>query len=89
MTPVCTVESELKEVHSQKSKPRRCVEIHPNNCKACGLCIVNCPRGVLKSGNQINVLGYEATIVANDKCIGCGICYYICPEPDAISVKEC
>ncbi len=62
------------------------VLIRAELCKACGLCITFCPRGVLRQGRYINELGYAATEYAGEGCIGCGTCFYVCPEPGAIAV---
>ncbi len=62
------------------------VTIHFDLCKACGLCIIHCPKNVLSASDKINELGYPATIVSGDDCSGCGTCYLVCPEPGAITV---
>lgn len=62
------------------------VVIHQQLCKACGLCIANCPKKVLARGDQINAQGYPATQYGGEGCIGCGTCFYMCPEPGAITV---
>ncbi len=64
------------------------VIIYADLCKACGLCIVSCPKDILCASEQINELGYPATVVAKDGCIGCANCYLICPEPGAIKVVK-
>jgi Pyruvate/2-oxoacid:ferredoxin oxidoreductase delta subunit len=62
------------------------VIIHADLCKACGLCIAFCPKGVLEKGTHINMLGFEATEYTGKGCTGCGTCYYVCPEPGAVTV---
>jgi Pyruvate/2-oxoacid:ferredoxin oxidoreductase delta subunit len=62
------------------------VIIHADLCKACGLCIGFCPKGVLEKSTQINMLGFEATEYSGSGCIGCGTCFYVCPEPGAVTV---
>lgn len=44
-------------------------------CKACGICIMMCPAGVLAA----NIDG-KAMVVAEDKCIGCLACELHCPD---------
>ncbi len=68
------------------SKPS--VIIHADLCKACGLCIIHCPKKVLSASDKINALGYPTTVVSVEGCIGCGNCYLVCPEPGAITVKR-
>ena len=53
-----------------------------DRCKACGLCIEFCPRGLLGFDvDTINVLGYHPVILTdNEGCTGCGICALMCPD---------
>ncbi len=73
--------------NTKSKKAGYLVQVNSENCKACGLCIANCPRGALTRGTRLNSMGYEATVAASDRCVGCGICFYSCPEPDAISIR--
>ncbi|WP_303723010.1 ferredoxin family protein [Malonomonas rubra] len=68
----------------EKEQPK--VIIHEELCKACGLCIIHCPKDILATSDKINELGYPATVAAKEGCIGCANCYLICPEPGAITV---
>ncbi|WP_243545677.1 4Fe-4S binding protein [Pseudodesulfovibrio tunisiensis] len=55
--------------------------IDTRRCKACGLCVDNCPKGVLAIGEKINGQGYNYVVRANpDKCVLCDICGTICPD---------
>ncbi len=74
----------METVEAPPDAPR--VIIRVELCKACGLCIVHCPRQVLRPGSYINELGYVSTEYAGEGCIGCGTCYYVCPEPGAVAV---
>ncbi|MBN1141706.1 MAG: ferredoxin family protein [Deltaproteobacteria bacterium] len=60
--------------------------IDPLECKACGRCIVACPKQVLAMGTELNQRGYPFAIYLGSGCIGCGNCYYTCPEPNAVTV---
>ena len=57
------------------------VEINSVTCKACELCIANCPRKVLALGEKVNTSGYRyATVVKQDACIACKMCAVTCPD---------
>jgi len=66
------------------------VEVDAEICKACGLCIVACPKKVLiaEPKGKLNSQGYNYTVAKEEGCIGCGICFYSCPEPSAIIVHK-
>lgn len=57
-------------------------------CKGCGLCIVTCPKKILRiSEERINPKGYNpAEMIDIDACIGCAMCATICPD-SAIKVE--
>lgn len=57
------------------------VEIIRKYCKSCRLCILACPRDVLRIGENINGSGYQvAEMKDNAECIGCSMCAVMCPE---------
>lgn len=57
------------------------LEIESNYCKGCKLCILACPKKVLKIGEKINEMGYRFIIVdKSEECIGCKMCATVCPE---------
>ena len=64
------------------------IEINPDNCKGCGICIVACPKDVIEQSDVINKLGYHPAEYKGEGCIGCGFCFYSCPEPEAIIVYK-
>ena len=63
------------------------VSIDKNVCKGCSLCVENCPKKILRIGQETNASGYAvAEAIEESKCIGCGFCYTVCPDC-AITVK--
>ena len=57
------------------------VEINPQYCKGCGLCVNACRFGVLGSSADTNAMGYHfITALAPEKCVGCCQCAVLCPE---------
>ena len=63
-------------------------EIRVIECKACGRCVVACPKQVLKLSDKLNERGYHYVEYAGEGCIGCGSCFYMCPEPHAIRIHK-
>ena len=58
-------------------------------CKACGLCRVNCPKGLIVMSSQINNRGYSpAGITRQDECVGCRACAIMCPDGAIEIYKE-
>jgi NAD-dependent dihydropyrimidine dehydrogenase PreA subunit len=65
------------------------VEVAPETCKACGLCIKRCPMDAIElkfSTNATNKFR-KAVVVDTDLCIGCGVCIHKC-KPKAITLKR-
>lgn len=60
--------------------------INKVECKACGRCIMACPKGVLLMTDLLNERGYNYVEYTGSGCIGCANCYYTCPEPLAIEI---
>lgn len=58
------------------------VSFRADRCKACGLCVEFCPKGVLGFDNHtMNIMGYHPVILLEkDGCTGCGICGLMCPD---------
>lgn len=57
------------------------VEIMPEYCKGCGLCINYCPKKVLGLSEGINEFGYRyAVMMDEENCITCAICSTVCPD---------
>ncbi len=65
---------------------RGMVEMNPEECKGCGLCVEACPPKVLRLGEHLNRYGYHPAEYLGTGCTGCGICFYVCPEPGGIRV---
>jgi len=57
------------------------IEVREDYCKACGLCVENCPQGVIGLANdRLNSKGYHPAELIQAGCTGCGICAVVCPE---------
>ncbi len=68
----------------EKKEPYSVINII--ECKACGRCIVACPKDLLKLSDDLNERGYHYVEYAGEGCTGCANCYYTCPEPLAIEI---
>ncbi len=65
------------------------IEINPHICKGCGLCIPECPKDVIKLGEEFNKNSWRYAIpVKNENCIGCKRCAIVCPEVAIKVIKE-
>ena len=59
------------------------VQIFPQLCKGCELCVYFCPKDVLAIGEDMKVY------VKDEKsCIGCFLCQYHCPDFAIFIYKE-
>ncbi len=67
-------------------EPRGRVQIDPNECKGCGLCLDACPPHCLVFAEELSPYGVHPAHYLGSGCTGCGICFYVCPEPGAIVV---
>lgn len=58
------------------------ITIDKNRCKACGLCILECPKGLIKFGSDTNNLGNNVVTFddPNKECLGCAMCATRCPD---------
>ena len=70
--------------------------IDKEKCKACGLCLAECPRKIIEMipydakavvECNSNDFGKDVKAVCNAGCIGCGICQKNCPA-EAIVVEN-
>ncbi len=64
------------------------IVIEAARCKGCCLCIETCPKGCIGRSTEINELGYFYALFDSSECTACGFCFYVCPEPDAITVYK-
>ena len=48
--------------------------IQPDKCKACLICLKNCPSGAITGGKK------QIHVIDQGKCIKCGICFDVCPK---------
>jgi 2-oxoglutarate ferredoxin oxidoreductase subunit delta len=67
---------------------RGTVDIEPDLCKGCGLCIAMCPSDLLVRSEHLNRLGYRYAEYVGHGCNGCAVCFHACPEPGGISVTR-
>lgn len=57
------------------------IEVAKERCKGCGLCIMNCPKKLIKIGSNMNAKGYfTAEQIDDQKCTGCALCAVMCPD---------
>ena len=62
------------------------IEVAKNRCKGCRLCILNCPKGIIGIGSEVNALGYFTAVQTDaSQCNACTLCANMCPDT-AISV---
>ena len=57
------------------------IVVDTEKCKGCGVCVVNCPFGVIALSHEVNSKGYNFLhMVEPDKCTGCTSCATVCPD---------
>ncbi len=64
------------------------MEVNPELCKGCQLCIGVCPKSVINISDKLNSASYHPAFYIGENCTGCSLCYYACPEPGAIVVVK-
>jgi 2-oxoglutarate ferredoxin oxidoreductase subunit delta len=56
------------------------ISINKEECKGCGFCVTDCPKGLIGIANAVNAMGYFPAVEKDmSTCTGCGICFVICP----------
>jgi len=73
---------------SKNREEKAMVDIAPDLCKECGLCVVACPVSVLRISENLNIMGYHPVEYIGKGCTGCGICFYVCPEPGTFCIHK-
>ncbi len=64
------------------------IEVAKDRCKGCKLCVLNCPKNIIKIGSDVNTAGYFVAEQFNpEECTGCKLCAIMCPDM-AISVYK-
>lgn len=58
------------------------IVIDDNKCKACYLCMKECPKGLIKVSEKTNSLGNRIVEFSdpNNECLGCAMCALRCPD---------
>lgn len=56
------------------------IKIDKERCKGCYLCVVNCPKGLIKISSTINKRGVKPVEFRGGKCAGCALCAVVCPD---------
>lgn len=63
------------------AKVRGAVVVDKEACKGCGICVNECPSGVLALYKEVNSRGYHYSYMENpENCIGCANCGVVCPD---------
>lgn len=58
------------------------ITINNDKCKACYLCINECPKKLIKISEKTNNLGNNTVEFCdpNNECLGCAMCATRCPD---------
>jgi len=65
------------------------VIIIEERCKGCELCVIYCPRDVLRMSSSFNIKGYHYPESIDEIiCINCHFCEALCPEFSIFSIEN-
>ncbi len=58
------------------------IVIDENRCKACYLCISECPKELIHKSSKMNSVGAHSVEFSDpdSKCLGCAMCAARCPD---------
>ena len=57
------------------------ISFREDRCKGCGLCVLSCPRKLIRISDRLNDQGYPvAEILDMEKCNSCALCAEMCPD---------
>lgn len=63
------------------------IEINPELCKGCLLCVQACPKGLIETSTRLNAKGYRPVVFREKgmkkderQCTGCCSCAVCCPD---------
>lgn len=58
------------------------IVINEDKCKACKLCIAECPKNLIQISEKTNKLGSHVVEFSdpNNECLGCAMCAVRCPD---------
>lgn len=57
------------------------VQLEPERCSGCNLCLEICPNELFQKGQEPNAAGYFPVQMINaDYCINCLRCVQVCPD---------
>ena len=57
------------------------ITFRQDRCKGCGLCVMACPRELIRISDQLNDQGYAtAEIIDMERCNSCAFCAMMCPD---------
>ncbi len=56
------------------------IVVDVEHCKGCGVCVPQCPQGVIALSKKVNGKGYNYLEMQNDRCTGCTNCAVVCPD---------
>ena len=65
------------------------VIIREDLCKGCSLCVLACPKKLIRLSDRINAKGYHPSECSDmQACIGCAFCARMCPDCAIVIEKE-